>query len=145
MTARDDVLSGLEMLFHREGMPNWRDLAAGRIDAYRAEVLREAADRLDAIAGQAEAKVAGHYGTASGIGPGSCDMVREAARDLRRMAAAVPGPRGDAEPWRPIRFCGRPATHPAHLYLHAREAVRCMGSAHLGPAQPPADTTQEKP
>ncbi|WP_433893072.1 hypothetical protein [Streptomyces sp. CA-111067] len=56
------------------------------LDAYRAEVLAEAADRLTAIADEAEARVAEHYGAASGIGPGSADMVREAARTVRDMA-----------------------------------------------------------
>jgi hypothetical protein len=52
----------------------------------RAEVLREAADLLDRLAAAAETKAAERYGPASGIGPGSCDMVREAATELRHLA-----------------------------------------------------------
>lgn len=63
---------------------------------HRAEVLNEAADKLDSIAVQAEAKVAEYYGAASGIGPGSADMVREAASTVRGMAtgAEVASPAG---------------------------------------------------
>jgi hypothetical protein len=56
---------------------------------YRAEVLNEAADELIRIADETEAKVAEHYGAASGIGPGSAEMVREAARTVRRMAESA--------------------------------------------------------
>lgn len=54
---------------------------------HRALVLTEAAEKLDRIADETEAKVAEHYGQASGIGPGSADMVREAARTVRSLAA----------------------------------------------------------
>lgn len=52
----------------------------------RPEVLHEAADKLMRIADEAEAKVAEHYGVSSGIGPGSVEMVREAARTVLSMA-----------------------------------------------------------
>ncbi|WP_035796392.1 hypothetical protein [Kitasatospora mediocidica] len=61
------------------------------LDAYRDQVLTEAADHLDRIADATEAKVAEHYGPASGIGPGSADMVREAARTVRSLATAPDG------------------------------------------------------
>lgn len=57
------------------------------LDAYRDQVLTEAADHLDRIADQTEARVAEYYGPASGIGPGSADMVREAAKSVRELAA----------------------------------------------------------
>lgn len=56
-------------------------------DAHRrAEVLTEAADELDRIADTVEARVAEHYGPASGIGPGSARMLRDAAGNVRYMA-----------------------------------------------------------
>jgi hypothetical protein len=54
----------------------------------RPEVLNEAAAKLMAIADETEAKVAEHYGASSGIGPGSAEMVREAARTVLSMATA---------------------------------------------------------
>jgi len=59
------------------------------IAEYRDQVLAEVADELERIADETEAKVAAYYGEASGIGPGSADMVREAARTVRRMAAST--------------------------------------------------------
>jgi len=73
------------------------------VDRLRAELaearrrtLADAADHLDRIADEAEAKVAAHYGPASGIGPGSADMVRECARTLRDRAART-APDGEAQ------------------------------------------------
>jgi hypothetical protein len=57
------------------------------LDAFRDEVLTEAAEALERIADETEAKVAAYYGRASGIGPGSADMVREAARTVRGLTA----------------------------------------------------------
>lgn len=54
--------------------------------AHRGLVLAEAAEHLERIADETEAQVAAHYGLASGIGPGSADMVREAARTVRSLA-----------------------------------------------------------
>lgn len=56
------------------------------LDEYRAEVLHEAAAELDRIADTVEAAVAKHYGPASGIGPGSAQMLRDAAGNVRYMA-----------------------------------------------------------
>ncbi|MFI0236378.1 hypothetical protein [Streptomyces sp. NPDC016845] len=53
---------------------------------HRVEVLLEGAVELERIADETESRVAEHYGPASGIGPGSAEMVREAARTLREMA-----------------------------------------------------------
>ncbi|MEV7929038.1 hypothetical protein [Kitasatospora sp. NPDC088779] len=55
--------------------------------AIRADALERAADELERIADEAEARVAEHYGAASAIGPGSADMVREAAKTVRSMTA----------------------------------------------------------
>lgn len=57
------------------------------IAEHRDQVLTEAADELARIADETEAKVAAYYGPASGIGPGSAEMVREAARTVRGLAA----------------------------------------------------------
>lgn len=54
---------------------------------HREQVLAEAAEELERIADAVEAKVAEYYGQASGIGPGSAEMVREAARTVRSLAA----------------------------------------------------------
>lgn len=54
----------------------------------RNQALAEGAGHLDRIAGEIEARVADHYGAASGIGPGSADMVRESAKTLRALIAA---------------------------------------------------------
>lgn len=58
-------------------------------NAIRAEVLAEAGDHLDRTADEVEARVADHFGPASGIGPGSADMVREAAATVRALAATA--------------------------------------------------------
>lgn len=83
--AIDPCLSGTEAA----------DLIADFRCAARAEVLREAAVELDGIADAVEARVAEHFGAASGIGPGSAEMVREAARSLLRMARAAAAAGGD--------------------------------------------------
>ncbi|MEU5608399.1 hypothetical protein AB0H03_06525 [Streptomyces sparsogenes] len=92
------VLSGPAVSFVRLGVGSdapvicvpCRDRMHGRWvkgDAARdAEVLREAADKVERIADTVEARVAAHYGAASGIGPGSADMVREVAGSLRDWA-----------------------------------------------------------
>jgi hypothetical protein len=64
------------------GTGHYRDA----MDEHRAEVLREAAAELDRIADTVEARVAEHYGPASGIGPGSAQMLRDAAGNVRYMA-----------------------------------------------------------
>lgn len=61
-------------------------LADQLLDAHRAENLVEGAVALERIADETEARVAAHYGAGSGIGPGSAELVREAARTLRSMA-----------------------------------------------------------
>lgn len=69
------------------------------LDAFATEVLRVGADELDRVANEAEARVAAHYGPASGIGPGSADLVREAARMLRTATVGRTGqPSADAAP-----------------------------------------------
>jgi hypothetical protein len=79
------------------------DEAEGLIDAHRAEVLAEGAVELDRIADEAEARVATHFGQASGIGPGSAELVREAARTLRSMAGGK-STRPELEPLVVFRF-----------------------------------------
>lgn len=64
------------------GTGHYRDA----MDAHRVEVLTEAAAELDRIADTVEARVAEHYGPASGIGPGSAQMLRDAAGNVRYMA-----------------------------------------------------------
>ncbi|MFJ2780251.1 hypothetical protein [Kitasatospora sp. NPDC087315] len=54
----------------------------------RANAFTEAADHLDRIADEVEAKVAAYYGPESGIGPGSAGMVRMDAKELRTLATA---------------------------------------------------------
>ena len=80
MTARDVLETNID-----PAVP--ADMARRSIDDFAAEVLHEGAAVLEAIADEAEARVAAHYGPASGIGPGSAEMVREDARTLRALAA----------------------------------------------------------
>ncbi|MEU5596617.1 hypothetical protein [Streptomyces sp. NPDC020298] len=80
MTARDVLETNID-----PAVP--ADMARRSIDDFAAEVLHEGAAVLEAIADEAEARVAAHYGLASGIGPGSADLVREDARTLRALAA----------------------------------------------------------
>ncbi|MFI8792621.1 hypothetical protein [Streptomyces sp. NPDC055105] len=61
--------------------------------APRAETFEHAAAHLEQIADQAEARVAEHYGAASGIGPGSADMVRDSAAAVRDLIG-LPQPNG---------------------------------------------------
>jgi hypothetical protein len=67
----------------------WRSAVASMPAVYEAEhrdqVLTEAADELERIADETEARVAAHYGL--GFGVGSAEMVRECARTVRRRAA----------------------------------------------------------
>ncbi|MBZ6085871.1 hypothetical protein KVH15_33350 [Streptomyces olivaceus] len=63
------------------------------------QLLAEAAAELNQIADTVEAQVAAYYGQASGIGPGSAQMVREAARTVRGLAGEKSSPTGaDATP-----------------------------------------------
>ncbi|MFJ6616655.1 hypothetical protein ACIQOW_03600 [Kitasatospora sp. NPDC091335] len=55
--------------------------------AARTAALTEAADHLDRIADEVEARVAAYYGPASGIGPGSAGHVRMDAKEIRALAA----------------------------------------------------------
>ncbi|MGA5819711.1 hypothetical protein ACPC54_17855 [Kitasatospora sp. NPDC094028] len=69
------------------------DLAAARNTAFA-----EAADHLDRTADEVEAKVAAYYGPTSGIGPGSADMVRMDAKEIRALVTHTTtssGPTGD--------------------------------------------------
>ena len=81
MSARDNIAFCL-------AIPRAQPLGAIKdaLKEFRAEVLREAAAALDGIADETESHVADYYGKASGIGPGSAEMVREAARSVRSMA-----------------------------------------------------------
>lgn len=96
MSARDDLIDE----YGRATTAPLGTLAelSQKLDAYRAEVLAEAAEKLDRIADETERQVAARYGESSGIGPGSADMVREAARSVRGMvtekasAKATPAP-----------------------------------------------------
>lgn len=54
---------------------------------HREQVLTGAAEHLERIADETEARVAEYYGAASGMGPGSAGLVREAAQTLRGLAA----------------------------------------------------------
>jgi hypothetical protein len=56
----------------------------------RTNALAEAADHLDRIADEVEAKVAAYYGEASGIGPGSAGHVRMDAKSIRALAGIEP-------------------------------------------------------
>jgi hypothetical protein len=90
-TARDTLLAEL-LDGENPNAPEYADARARierMIDDHRAQVLTEAASELDRIAGQVEAAVAEYYGKASGIGPGSAAMVREAAKTVRARAAGV--------------------------------------------------------
>jgi hypothetical protein len=93
MTARD----ALHARLYKGPNENRDDL----IDAYRAEVLTEAAAKLDRIADTVEARVTDHYGAASGIGPGSADMLREAGRAVLDMAGKDTGGTPAGEPTQP--------------------------------------------
>ncbi|MFD7645744.1 hypothetical protein ACFV4P_34450 [Kitasatospora sp. NPDC059795] len=57
--------------------------------AHRDLVLAGAAGRLDRLADEVESRVAAHYGAASGLGPGSADMLREAADVVRSHSAGT--------------------------------------------------------
>jgi hypothetical protein len=59
----------------------------------RAAALAEAGDHLDRIAADVERRIADVFGPASGIGPGSADMVREAATTVRALATTQPAAR----------------------------------------------------
>nr|BFD90692.1 hypothetical protein KitaXyl93_20520 [Kitasatospora sp. Xyl93] len=83
-TAREEIERAFHVSFK---LP---DQAAELLDAYRAEVLAEAADHLDRIADEVEAKVAAYYGPASGIGPGSAGHVRMDAQTIRALAGIKP-------------------------------------------------------
>jgi hypothetical protein len=52
--------------------------------------FHRAADHLDRIAGEVEARVAAYYGPASGIGPGSAGHVRMDAAEIRSLATSEP-------------------------------------------------------
>lgn len=79
MTARDVLETNID-----PAVP--ADMAKASIDDFAAEVLHEGAAELVSIADETEARVAAHYGLASGIGPGTAELVREAARTLRSLA-----------------------------------------------------------
>lgn len=79
MSARDDLIYRIT----RHGSV---ETAEAMVNAHRSEALIEGAVELERIADEVEARVAEHYGSASGIGPGSAGLVREAARTLRALA-----------------------------------------------------------
>jgi hypothetical protein len=82
------------------------DRLRAELAAARAQAFTDGAAELDSIADETEARVAAYYGAASGIGPGSADMVRECARTLRGLAAA---------PTATVTQCG-PACSEQHTY-----------------------------
>lgn len=89
------------------------------LDAFAAEVLREGADELDRVANEAEARVAAHYGPTSGIGPGSADLVREAARMLRTATVGRSG--------QPPAATAPDFFQPGHSYTHRDGSTfRCV-------------------
>ncbi|MBW5420238.1 hypothetical protein GKQ77_01465 [Streptomyces sp. BG9H] len=90
MSARDAAIHAVEQHPSTTFMAPCESLAdavlAAAAPLLRAEALIEGAVELERIADETEARVAEHYGTGSGIGPGSAEMVREAARTLRSLA-----------------------------------------------------------
>lgn len=86
MTAREDLLSLTLAPMRDNPNPEVTAYANKLADAHRVEVLTEAAAELDRIADTVEARVAEHYGPASGISPGSAQMLRDAAGNVRYMA-----------------------------------------------------------
>ncbi|MGW1497523.1 hypothetical protein ACWCQW_02845 [Streptomyces mirabilis] len=114
MSARRQIIAALSE-DSLGGIATMEDVAHAEqlVDAHRTEVLGEGATELDRIADETEARVAEHYGAASGIGPGSAEMVREAARTLRSLAeekASAPAP--TATPASPV-------FDPLPSYLHS--------------------------
>jgi hypothetical protein len=109
MSARRPIFNAL--VAPLAGGPVSHEQAQQMLDAYRCEELLAAAAELDRIADETEKRVAEHYGTASGIGPGSADMVREAARTIRDRANAKPTATPNPTPI-PIRW-DRTVIHPA--------------------------------
>lgn len=79
--------------------------------AARTAALTEAADHLDRIADEVEAKVAAYYGLASGIGPGSAGHVRMDAKEIRTLAVAPAPAPADADPI--VVLWDRIVIHPA--------------------------------
>ncbi|MEU2062866.1 hypothetical protein [Streptomyces sp. NPDC013455] len=87
MSARDELRRYVRLLADAWTPREQTDARVERLYLLvRTEVLHEGAAELDRMANETEARVAAHYGPASGIGPGSADLVREAARTLRSMA-----------------------------------------------------------
>lgn len=98
------------------GTGHYRDA----MDAHRVEVLTEAAAELDRIADTVEARVAEHYGPASGIGPGSAQMLRDAAGNVRYMARKDTR-EGESTTAAPDFF------QPGHAYTHRNgSGFRCV-------------------
>lgn len=88
-TAREPLYTALMVggVTGRGHSPDRSEKASALIEAFRGQVLAEAAEHLERIADETEAQVVAHFGPASGIGPGSADMVREAARSVRSLSA----------------------------------------------------------
>jgi hypothetical protein len=103
MTARDVLETNID-----PAVP--ASMAKASIDDFAAEVLLEGAAELDSIADETEARVAAHYGPASGIGPGSAELVREAARTLRSVATE--------------RYCQAPVEPTPDFFQPGRTYVR---------------------
>ncbi|GGR70782.1 MULTISPECIES: hypothetical protein [Streptomyces] len=106
MTARDELRKYVRLLADAWTPPEQTDARVERLySLVRTEVLREGAVELDLIADEVEARVAAHYGPASGIGPRSAELVRESARTLRSMAEGKSSrrPAADATPGLTVR------------------------------------------
>jgi hypothetical protein len=92
MSARADIaalvracpVDWLDAKYGAETEPG--DIADQLYAAVRAEALVEGAVVLERIAAETEARVAEHFGAASGIGPGSAEMVTASADTLRDLA-----------------------------------------------------------
>lgn len=92
--------------------------------AVRAELRAAIAADLGRIADRVERLVADRYGSASGIGPGSAEMVREAARTVNVFP--LPGEKDSATPapTEPLCQCGHYAK--AHMHLQSYGGTGCL-------------------
>lgn len=81
-TAAEAIAS---LLAGQQGWDHKR--AEALVELHQAEILQQAAGHLDQIADAVEAQVAAHFGPASGIGPGTADMVRNCATAIRSLTS----------------------------------------------------------
>jgi hypothetical protein len=86
VTARDVIAPELACVAEMAGLTDPDGRAEQLLDAYRAEVLHEAADALDRIADDAEAAAIKNDGLAYGRSNRTVAIYREVAALLSRMA-----------------------------------------------------------